>query len=319
MHEKLSNYTKIALEGGGVLGIAYVGALLELEAEHPDFLDQIDGVAGTSAGSIIALMLALRVDPHTMNQVMWDLSFPDFEDRGNIFQGLNRYGLHPGTFALELFENIITGDEPKTPNQNAGETGRITFPGNKDATFADLKARGGRNLRIFAGNLNRKSLQEFSWDATPDVSLARAVRASMSIPIFFEAYQMQVHDTGAGDVSSGETDEIDTFVDGGVLYNYPYTAFGEEGETLGMFFKQEGSRVPIPKGKPITYLKALVGTLLQSRYTYAETEDVVKENTIYIDPDGIRAVDFDLTDAQKKTLEKNGMAAVTNFLSGADG
>lgn len=318
MHEKLSNYTKIALEGGGVLGIAYVGALLKLEAEHPDFLDQIDGVAGTSAGAITALMLALRVEPHTMNQVMWNLSFPDFEDHGNLFQGLSRYGLHPGTFALELFEKIITGEEPKAPNQDPSETGRITFS-NKDATFADLKASGGRDLRIFAGNLNRKSLQEFSWDATPDVSLAQAARASMSIPIFFEAFQMQVHDTGRGDVSSGETDEIDTFVDGGVLYNYPYTAFEEEGETLGMFFKPQKSRIPIPKGKPITYLKALVGTLLESRYTYAETEDIVKENTIYIDTDGIRAVDFGLTDAQKKTLERNGMDAVANFLSGSDG
>jgi NTE family protein len=46
----------LVLEGGGVLGIAYSGALLELES-HID-LGAIENVAGSSAGSIAAAALA---------------------------------------------------------------------------------------------------------------------------------------------------------------------------------------------------------------------------------------------------------------------
>ncbi len=52
------NITNIAFEGGGVLGIAYGGALEILEKEK--VAQDIENIAGTSAGSIVALMVALK-------------------------------------------------------------------------------------------------------------------------------------------------------------------------------------------------------------------------------------------------------------------
>jgi predicted acylesterase/phospholipase RssA len=66
-HLKLSDIQYLALEGGGGKGFAYLGALQLLESNKAqtgqsndiNVLDQIKGVAGTSAGAITALLIAL--------------------------------------------------------------------------------------------------------------------------------------------------------------------------------------------------------------------------------------------------------------------
>jgi len=54
--EKL-NYQNLVFEGGGVKGIAYGGALQELEER--DGLASVQRLAGTSAGAITATLLAI--------------------------------------------------------------------------------------------------------------------------------------------------------------------------------------------------------------------------------------------------------------------
>jgi predicted acylesterase/phospholipase RssA len=66
-HLKLSDIQYLALEGGGGKGFAYLGALQLLESNKAqtglrndiNVLNQIKGVAGTSAGAITAFMIAL--------------------------------------------------------------------------------------------------------------------------------------------------------------------------------------------------------------------------------------------------------------------
>ena len=48
----------LVFKGGGVLGIAYAGAIHALEDKG--LLDNINSVAGTSAGSMVAIILCLR-------------------------------------------------------------------------------------------------------------------------------------------------------------------------------------------------------------------------------------------------------------------
>lgn len=58
--EKISAQTKyknLVLEGGGVRGIAYAGALQALEENH--IVDSIPRVAGTSVGNIIVTLIAV--------------------------------------------------------------------------------------------------------------------------------------------------------------------------------------------------------------------------------------------------------------------
>jgi NTE family protein len=54
------SYKNLALEGGGVRGLAYAGALEVLEQK--DILRNVERVAGSSAGAIAGLMISLGYD-----------------------------------------------------------------------------------------------------------------------------------------------------------------------------------------------------------------------------------------------------------------
>src|SRR5215210_3318418 len=55
------SFSNLVLEGGGVKGVAYPGAVQVLQGE--EILPKIDKVAGTSAGSIAAALIALGYTP----------------------------------------------------------------------------------------------------------------------------------------------------------------------------------------------------------------------------------------------------------------
>jgi len=58
----LGSITNLVFQGGGIKGLAYLGALQQLQREKKDFLNGVHRVAGTSAGSMIALYLGLNLD-----------------------------------------------------------------------------------------------------------------------------------------------------------------------------------------------------------------------------------------------------------------
>ena len=66
----------LVLEGGGVRGIALVGALTRFEEEDLNVVS----VAGTSAGSIVASLYAAGYSSSDMNDLLMKTSFADFLD-----------------------------------------------------------------------------------------------------------------------------------------------------------------------------------------------------------------------------------------------
>ena len=62
----------LALKGGGVKGIAYVGALKELE--KASIYDGIEKVSGTSAGALVAGMIAVGYSADKIEELMHGLN-----------------------------------------------------------------------------------------------------------------------------------------------------------------------------------------------------------------------------------------------------
>ena len=179
----------LVFKGGGVLGIAYAGCI---EALHrKGILDNIKGVAGTSAGSITAGLVALNYSSSEINDIVSKTNFKSFEDKWDPLRIATKYGLYKGDHFLSWYKDLI---KHKTGNEN------ITYKEFRNAGFKDLK--------VFATDLNAKSIQEFSADATPDVIVAESIRASMSIPLFFSAWKF-----------SNGIPNNHIFVDGGTVYN----------------------------------------------------------------------------------------------------
>ena len=70
------NFKNLVFEGGGVKGIAYGGALEELEKRN--ILNGITRVAGTSAGAINACLLALGYSYKEVSDIIAQTSFKSF-------------------------------------------------------------------------------------------------------------------------------------------------------------------------------------------------------------------------------------------------
>ena len=64
----MSQFRNLVFEGGGVKGIAYAGAVAVLEDK--EILPDIRRVAGTSAGAITAVLLALGASPQSVRRIV---------------------------------------------------------------------------------------------------------------------------------------------------------------------------------------------------------------------------------------------------------
>lgn len=276
----------LVFKGGGVLGIAYAGALEVLEAQN--VLQNVQRVAGTSAGAITAALVSLRYTSAQITQIVNETNFQSFEDGEFIIDALHtidKYGFYKGDAFLAWM---------KTQIRNAGL--------DPNATFTDFKNKGCRELHVFSTDLNIQGLKEFSYELTPDVVVAEAVRASMSIPLFFEAWQFP---------NNNPDDHI--YVDGGTIYNYPLTIFDTgvdpNMQTLGLFLSNLGTPPPpstLTTGEFKEYVGALIQTALDAQVVDFQHDPEEEKRSIVIDNLGISPTNFKLTDDQKTALYNSG-------------
>ena len=303
----MSTIKNLAFKGGGVLGIAYAGAIKVLEEKN--LLSGIEQVAGTSAGAITAALVSLNYTADQIKAIVNGTSFKSFEDKEDPLRIPFTYGLYAGDALLKFIQNGITGTGFGIPGVNP--TGLSA-----NATFTDLKnhavinGQKTKDLHVFSTDLNLQVVQEFSFETTPDTIVAEAIRASMSIPLFFKAWQF-----------SNQKPNNHIFVDGGVVYNYPLTAFdnGPEpnSETLGFYLTDD--KPPVDNGLSMDhinhYLKFLFETVLDSQVIDFDKDPDSEARTVLIDDFGISATDFDLTTAQEAQLYQSGYDATTKWVA----
>lgn len=276
----------LVFKGGGVRGIAYAGALQVLEDKG--ILQDIQRVAGTSAGAITALLVALKYTAEGIKEIISGLDFKSLEDGWDPLRIPYHYGLYAGDRALEWLESVTRA--------KAGPK----------ATFADLRRKGFLDLMVVAASLNQQGVQIFSADKTPTVFVSEAVRASMSIPFFFKAMQV----TGIDDL----------FVDGGTLWNYPISIFDNgkpDPETLGLCLT-DFTPQPNPKvstGELGQYVKSVFSMLLAAQDVDEAQEPADQARTMRIDALGISATDFGITADQTAALYQSGARSATKYLS----
>ena len=284
------NIENLVCEGGGVLGIAYAGAIDALH-EH-GLLDQVQNVAGTSAGAMTAMLLSLRYTAAGIKELSASTNFKAFEDKWNPLRVPVSYGIYKGDKLYSWISKAV-----------------IKKCGNVNATFRDFEAIGCRKLRVFACDLNSKNVKEFSLRKTPNVVVAEAVRASMSIPLFFKAWRF---------TNSNPDDHI--YVDGGTVYNYPITTFDEDdynNRTVGLHLNDLNNVVTdtgIRYGQVFDYIRILFDTLLASQnIDYLNDKDNIRRS-IRINNHGISATKFSLGEEEKSLLFSSGKQAANDFI-----
>lgn len=294
------------LEGGGVKGIGLVGALTIAEEEY-----EWANLAGTSAGAIVAALLAVGYTALEVKSILDELDFRKFKDEGlldkiPIIGPALSLGFEKGIYEGDYFEQLMAD-----------------YLSAKDKTrFGDIRTdfedeRYRYKLQVIASDVSRGRLLVLPQDikdygGDPDeLEIARAVRMSMSIPFFFEPMRLQ-------NVSTGQESYI---VDGGLLSNFPVWLFDSDGEpewpTFG-FRLVEGDvrsgrhQVKHEISGPISLLTAMFFTAMEAHDArYIEDQDIVR--TVCIPTLGISSIDFGLSQQDKQRLYLAGRAAATKF------
>ena len=314
-------YRNLVFKGGGVRGIAYMGALEVLEEKG--VLGGIERVAGTSSGAIAATLLSFRKDITDTLALFDSLDLSKVPQKTVNGIGRNIVLLKNSANYTRLFENFGWYSSQYFQDWLGGVIAE-NCRGNRRATFRDMQQFGYRDLHVVATNLSRRRAEEFSVLTTPDVAVVDAVRMSMSIPLYFEALRFDGKRFGSGDY----------YVDGGLFNNYPIHLFdqphfasesrlyrdGINWETLGLFLFPSvlnGDRKPAEPDNLWEFLDLTVRSIYDSHQLANMVENIAdKKRTIQIDDCGITSTRFDLSPQCEEyhCLYEAGRKATRSFL-----
>jgi NTE family protein len=312
-------------EGGGVKGIAFAGAIKA--AEEAGVREWVN-VAGTSAGSITAALLAVGYTADEIEEALAETDYRLFADygRGGKYVGgpinyLRMRGLVPGDYfkswlaerfeeklgkANPTFRDVIRTDLP----ENLSETELRRVKHRLKVIASDVTA--GRML-ILPDHISDYEDKDGNRFAIDDFPLVDAVRMSMSFPFFFNAVTLY---------RDGKPHYI---VDGGLLSNFPVWLF-DSGErppkrpTWG--FRLHGGtgpeRLPYRNikrpfwGRPL--LKAMFFSAMEA-WDREQLGRTTAARTVSIPTRDVKTINFELTKAEADDLYRWGYEETKTFFA----
>ncbi|MBG0785320.1 MAG: patatin-like phospholipase family protein [Anaerolineaceae bacterium] len=316
-----TNYRNLVFKGGGIRGIAYLGAVEELE--HLGHMEKIQRVAGSSVGAISALMVSLRLPAKEIKALFDTLDFsriPQTRTEEQPSSILTR--LEVATCSQRLLRNFGWYSSEYFYNWLKGIIAEYT-DGNPDATFSDLRQKGYRDLYVVVSNMTKRRAEVMSVGSTPHIAVADAIRMSMSIPLYFEALHFDGETFGKGDL----------YVDGGLFNNYPVEVFDRPDvieryisgqprvnlRTLGLYLYPERD-IEKPEIQDPSTLIDFINLLMENLYsTYPLTAqapgEMDQQRTIRIGDCGVSSTNFNIkpNDETYQALYESGRRAVQAF------
>ena len=315
----MKTYTNLVFKGGGVKGVAYAGAIQQLNSMG--LLKGIKRVAGTSAGAITAALMAMGYTPDEIEYIVLnEMDFKSFMDKSWLPVNLTRVVKHFGWYKGEAFKKWL-GEKIK---EKTG-TARTTF--SDLSILTNEKKDNFRDLYVVATNLDRQYPEIFSVEENVNTPIVDAVRMSMSIPLFFKSVIWNSN----------------VMVDGGMGYNYPIDLFDNKKyvteaknfeiremkgskvdvnhETLGLWLdtsagidnlRNRKPRPPVKIAKLKDFASSLVDYLMEMA-NLAHLEDYDWNRSVLIDSLDVKATDFDSVKAKAGELVESGKKGVVDY------
>jgi NTE family protein len=304
--------------GGGIKGLAFAGALAA--AENAGYGDWHE-LAGTSAGAITAMALAVGYDATSLQESLDGFQFERLADYGSPIHLL-------GTIRDLLFhESIVRGDELTNWIQSllaaaplAGVNAETTF-----GQLAELKP-GGR-LVVVGTDIAHSRMVEFPADVAlyrdehgqpldPDAfPVYKAVRISASFPYFFPP---------VGGLWDRSTEKEGVFVDGGVTSALPLFVFDKPqpkhptwGFHLHGGFDAKENQPSYRSIGGVTWPVEMLEGILDSAMNALDKFELRRfESRVIPIPTGeVSTLNFNLSAAEKKYLYDSGFNSAQAFFA----
>lgn len=289
-------------EGGGVKAIAFVGAISHLEEKGYIFKK----VAGTSAGSIVASLLAAGYTGKELKDILANLDYSKFLSKNGIesipyigkYIGLiKEKGMYDGNYIEQWIEGLLAVKGIKT--------------------FKDIMIKGKSPLKIITADINKQELvilpdDLIKYNIDPgSFPIAKAVRMSISIPFFFKPVKIQYQD-------KTKVNQLGYFIDGGTLSNFPVWIFDIEGiprwPTFGFKLGSDNTYNGIIDKTPLkNYLSCIVETMIdKNEEVFLRDKDSVR--TICIPTLDVSVTDFHISKEKSLALYESGYNSAAAFL-----
>lgn len=282
-------------EGGGVKGIGLVGAVCRLEEEGFNFKN----VAGTSAGAIVAALIAAGYRGKELKNIILNLDYTKFQDT-DMLQRIPLLGkplgliFEKGMYRADYFEKWLQ---------------RLLSAKGK-RYFKDISENGKSRLKVIASDVTTNDLlilpdelERYGIDPMT-FPIARAVRMSMSIPFYFTPVKLRTKEG------------VYNIVDGGLLSDYPVWLFDTQRipshPTFGLRLVSEHKDKKNKKGTGWFFLDVIKTILSEDEERYIKNKDFIR--TIPIESGIVGGVEFDISKEKSLKLFNNGYEAAERFL-----
>lgn len=285
-------------EGGGVKGVGLVGALCSLEKKGYVW----QRVAGTSAGSIVAALLAVGYNAKELKKIMFDADFNEFINE----RGIQSVPLVGKTLSLMVYNGLYNGDKiEQWITKYLEKKGKLKFK--------DVSVNGKSRLKIIATDITKKDILVLPDDLVKygidpmEFEIAKAVRMSISIPFYFKPVKFKYKE------------DMSYVVDGGVLSNFPIWIFDVSGKprwpTFGFkFIDPKITSKGSGKKDIVSFAFDIINTMLdKNEEIYIKNKDFVR--TISIPSSSTKATQFNISDNKRLELFNDGYEAGEKFIN----
>lgn len=256
--------------GGGTRLSAHIGILDALNELDITF----DHIVGVSGGSIVSSLYCAGMPLQQIKELAINTNFKDFKGF-SLFTLLFQGGLSTGDKFESWMDEKLCGK-----------------------TFSQIS----HNLNILATDVNGGGPVTFNKTNSPDLKVSKAVRFSMSIPLFFSFQSYKEH----------------ILVDGAILSEDAlYKDWAGDG-TQVICFRLKSEQVADHKFKkswlPIKqYVMMLVRTFMTAM-SREYVHDQYWKNTVIVNTGELSPVDFNITVGQKETLYNAGYQTALEFV-----
>jgi NTE family protein len=315
-------------EGGGVLGLAFLGAA---RCCH-DAGIRWRNLAGTSAGAITAAFLASEMSVEEIEATLGALDFAGFLSRKTSRWIWDNDPTDDLKHAFRMFANLLLARRPGQYSTGPFHDWLAeNLARGRVERFGPLL--GGANgalsrLKVVVSDVTHGQMLVLPDDlddaARADFPVAEAVRLSMSIPFFFEPGRLPV-EALRRDGSLAPCPEGAVVVDGGILSNFPVWLFdavvGERPRwpTFGFRLVDRARTVPYRVTGPVALAVAMFETMRtahDSRHLSARKRNrtVDIDLTEVIVKHKLSVTSFTLSDAAKDDLYRAGYESTKRFL-----
>jgi NTE family protein len=307
--------------GGGIKGLAFAGALAGAkEAGYTRW----HKLAGTSAGAITAMALAVGYDAETLRASLDAFDFASIADYGSPLHALG------AVRNLIFHDSIVEGDALTRWIRELLEHAPLQGVG-PETTFGELRRlRGEGELIVVGTDLAHGRMVEFPRQLAlyldphsrepidPDsFEVYRAVRVSAGYPYFFPPVR------GLLDSHTGKEG---VFVDGGVTSAFPVFVFDRPEPahpTWGFHLHggrdasetEAGYRAIGGLEWPVEMLEAILDTSMNALDTF--TLQRFASRVVPIPTGEVSTLNFNLSAQEKAYLYDSGLAAARAFFANA--